>query len=261
MGTEYDRIQATVRTPLVKLLSQKGVEGYSEKFYNPGKSKSGATIGNGVDLGQFSKRDLRRAGVPKYMIEKITKLGVLGLRGEASVKQIEEIQAPEYEKLSKGEVALLSNLVTQSIAESIARKIGADEWNSKPPGGRAVAISLKEIYGNAWYDHKSFKQFQKNDWNGLKENMQNYGDTTPDLADGINSRHRIMSDYVPNQIPLETREEEMARLAKEQVKRYNAGEPFQKADPSLYTGDQSSYNKPTKKDAADITDIFYKSGR
>jgi len=200
--TDYARLQTTNKIKMVEFLGQKDIEGYTEKFIVPSNS-SGSTIGNGIDLGQWDFEGLKRAGVAPFVLDKINALGVLGLQGEAAKTQIEKIQDPSYDRLTSGEVAHLSNQVTQYGMLNIVNKMGASKWNALPDGIKAVATSLYHQYGSRFYNQKAWKQIKSRDFTALKANMENFGDRTKDpdgsvnkLAAAINQKHNRVSRYI-----------------------------------------------------------------
>ena len=267
MSTEDDylletRVQAVTKNDMVELLGQPGVEGYEERLYHPGGARSGVTVGNGIDFAYQNTLSLKNAGIPPYLIAKIENLGILGIKGEEAAQRVADIGGfTQGVGLSSGEVALISNQVTQTGIEDIARKIGIVEWNSKPEGTKAAALSLKHLYGNAWYSHNSFKQFQAEDWPSFKANLADYKDTTPGFANGINRRHRIMSEYVPTMMAEETMEQEMNRKSAEMVEKNKESFGLDERDPNgLYSDDEGVPSTETIIDRG-LNDVFYRPGK
>lgn len=210
--TDYARLQTTNKIKMVEFLGQDGIEGYTEKFVVPSDS-SGATIGNGIDLGKWDSEGLKRAGVAPFVLDKINALGVLGLNGEAAKTQIEKIQDPSYDRLTSGEVINLANQVTQYGMLNIVNKLGAPKWNALPDGVKAVATSLYHQYGSRFYNQKAWKQIKSGDFTALKTNMENFGDRTRDAngtvnktAAAINGRHNRVSRYIQTEptLPIPT---------------------------------------------------------
>ena len=109
-------VQATMKSPMVKLLGQNGVEGYKENFYIPGEStktsKSGVTVGNGVDFGGQDEQKLRDLGIPETLLDKLKPLDLYGKKGLKAKEALDNLS--QGEQLTSGEVALLSNVVATS---------------------------------------------------------------------------------------------------------------------------------------------------
>lgn len=191
---DYEIVQATVKNDIVKILGQDGVEGYETNLYIPGTptdtSKSGATIGNGVDLAYQSESKWKKLGIPSYLINKAKPF--FGKKGTKAKEQMDK-DTPNF---TAGEVAYLSNTITNDSMARIIKKIGTAKWNTYTEKEKAVATSLFHIYDTKWFSHSSYTQFVGKQWEELKANMEAYGDKTPNLAKGVNNRHKKMSEYI-----------------------------------------------------------------
>ncbi len=81
--------------------------------------KSGATIGAGVDLGQHSEADLRAAGVPEPVIEKVRPY--LGLKGEEAQRFLDRHPLT----LTESEARILTDRVHDGIIRQVAARYDA----------------------------------------------------------------------------------------------------------------------------------------
>jgi len=188
--------KSSVKSPLVTMLSDPDLEGYTEKFVIP-SAGSGATIGNGIDLSKQSPKDLLMAGVSTQIVYKIKKSGLYGKKGAEASK----VLALLGNFLTPEEVIELSNKVTERSAQAVRSSFGEGKWKSFTPSQQAIAIGIAHQYGlEGFKKTNSFKQFQTSDWSGLKTNLSNWGDTSKGVSDSINKRYgRLASKIKPVQ--------------------------------------------------------------
>jgi len=193
VGSTYTRelVDASVKSKLVKILGQKGVEGFETKFYVPkGSIKSGATIANGIDFAYQSRNKFAKLGVPDYLLDKLDKLNLYGKKGKAAINAVKQLD--KQDMLSEAEVNYLANTVTYDGWYKLEDKVGKEKWDTYSENQKIVATSLYHIYNGAWFKHSSYRQFLDRDWKALKANMADY----KDKSKGVNNRHRIMSKYL-----------------------------------------------------------------
>lgn len=187
------------KSPMVKILGQRGIEGFEYDFYIPTTNgvpaaKSGATIANGIDMAAQNREKLEKLGVPEVILDKLDKMNLYGLRGSQAERAINNLNIT----LIPSEVNLLANILTEDSSKQAQKRIGKLKWAKLSDNLKAVATSLYHIYDRKWFTHDSFTQFTEERWLDLKANMEDYKDKTPVYAKGINNRHRRMSKYVPS---------------------------------------------------------------
>jgi len=173
-------------------LAQPEQEGYRDKLYMPGEvtplSKSGITVGVGVDLGQYSEADLRRMKIPSNIIDKVKSLNILGKRGIAAKQALNRVGT---EALKPSEINTLSNAVVQHKVNELKKRVPS--WNRLTEEQQRVALVLYYLYGNRFFRQKAYKQLKQGDWKGLYKNLLDFGDRTPLVSKGINARLRRMA--------------------------------------------------------------------
>jgi len=178
---------------MVKMLSHPDLEGYTNTFVVPSVT-SGATIGNGIDLSKQSARDLMAAGVPTGIINKILAMGLLGKTGVAAKNIVNNL--PKGLLLTPDEVVQLSNGVTAKTETEISSTI--PNWSSLPAGVQALSMSVAHQYGPRRFKNQNlFKQIVNRDYAGIRNNLSNWGDTTPDVSSSINDRYARLVNRIP----------------------------------------------------------------
>ena len=177
----------TLATPIKSNLDiLKEDEGNRNTPYIPVKgektSKSGVTIGVGVDLGQHTAGGLASIGVPSPIIEKVQPW--LGKKGLDAFKALHTNTV----KLTDEEIDTLSESMYKNARSVVSHEFG-DKWRELSDTEQGLAISTYYQYGNKFFKQNSFKQLKSGDKVGLLKNLAAWGDTTPKVAKAINARY------------------------------------------------------------------------
>ena len=129
---------------------------------DPLKSKSGVTIGSGVDLGARNVNDLKKLNLPKKLIDKLTPY--LGRkRGHA----LDFVNRRPLD-ISKEDARLITNSVREKELDSLAKQWKKDTGKdfSELPENKATAVaSVAFQYGvNRIKKMDYWKQATSDDW-------------------------------------------------------------------------------------------------
>ena len=141
---------------------------------DPLKSKSGVTIGSGVDLGARNVNDLKKLNLPKKLIDKLTPY--LGRkRGHA----LDFVNRRPLD-ISKEDARLITNSVREKELDSLAKQWKKDTGKdfSELPENKATAVaSVAFQYGNLASETPNYwKQVTSDDWEGAYANLRNFED-------------------------------------------------------------------------------------
>jgi hypothetical protein len=141
---------------------------------DPLKSKSGVTIGSGVDLGARNVNDLKKLNLPKKLIDKLTPY--LGRkRGHA----LDFVNRRPLD-ISKEDARLITNSVRKKELDFLSK-----EWKAKTgkdfselPESKATAVaSVAFQYGVDGIKKMDYwKQVTSDDWEGAYANLRNFED-------------------------------------------------------------------------------------
>lgn len=154
---------------------------------NPKGSKSGVTIGTGVDLGARNMGDLNRLGLPDSLKEKLAPY--LGKKKQEAVAFLKEHPL----RLTQNEAALLDRAVKQQSLDSlvktynaaVAAKNATDKskrrlpFEQLPREMQTVLASVHFQYGSLQATPGFFKQVVDQRWSDAKANLLNFGDAYP----------------------------------------------------------------------------------
>lgn len=184
------------RNTLVDRLTE--VEGWEVTPYVPNRGgkvigTSGVSVGNGVDFGQWNADAFKSAGIPHYLVDRIDRLGLFGVKGQEALELSSKVNA-EYGNLpfSDGEVALLSNVITGVVENEVRGWLKPGQYDSWNADEQTAVMSLAHVYGvPTLKEHPNASAFIRNeDWGGLYAEMRDYGDKS------VGNRHVKMAEYL-----------------------------------------------------------------
>ena len=160
-------------------------EGFETKGYVPKDSeKSGVTVGVGFDVGQMSKDQIKKLGLPKDLTDKL--IPYTGLKGNKARK----ILSGNPLDLSLDEAALASRIVVKKTVgdlKGLMNKAGtSDNWDNMTETEKFVAIAAQHQYG----DTNLVKQFGKGEFDKARNNLKSWTDKTKGLGDKISAKYR-----------------------------------------------------------------------
>ena len=141
---------------------------------DPLKSKSGVTIGSGVDLGARNVNDLKKLNLPKKLIDKLTPY--LGRkRGHA----LDFVNRRPLD-ISKEDARLITNSVREKELDSLAKqwkKATGKDFSELPENKATAVASVAFQYGNLASETPNYwKQVTSDDWEGAYANLRNFED-------------------------------------------------------------------------------------
>lgn len=159
----------------------RGQEGFRLDGYvpNPGLSRSGVTVGTGVDVGQSSASDIEALAIPQELKQKLVPYA--GRIGQDAVNFLNA--HPLH--LTEEEANILDRVVTQDTIEGVARRFNAadpgNSFTNLPPQTRKAITDIAYQYGpdlgqrmpNFWGD------LTQRRWNSVIEKLRNFGDRYP----------------------------------------------------------------------------------
>ena len=228
--------EGITRTPMVDALSV--VEGWVPTAYIPnigntemytpdGKRapnvKSGITMGNGIDTGQWSASEFIDAGVQPYLVDKMSMYKMFEAKGEAAVTSLGNMKYYGA-GLTEGEVTHVSNVMTSYGEGKLRDKMPFGTYDSFTQPQKNVVMSLSHLYGvNAFSRHEGFQQAVDGDWKGLYNNMQKYDGPNVDVYD---TRHRTMAEQLGPSMGKQEHQEQAFVSRIEQLKPLNYGSFF-----------------------------------
>ncbi len=136
------------------------VEGSMSHGYVPlaKTTKSGVTVGDGVDLGQMNKNELQKLPVQKSLKDKL--FAYIGLKKQKAVAFLRvhplSLNADELTQLDK----VVGNKILQPLAAEYHQLTGK-MFTQLPPQAQTVLFSIAYQYGPGFTKKQEFKQF----WN------------------------------------------------------------------------------------------------
>ena len=141
---------------------------------NPETSRSGVTIGTGVDLGQMGDQDLDQLDLPDDLKEKLRPyLGKIKYEAVDFLNQNPLVVAAE-------EAEMLDTEVKTRFIRGLVRQFDevADvSFEELPDGVQTVIASVAFQYGNLYKRTPNFwRQITTGDWQGAYGNLQDFGD-------------------------------------------------------------------------------------
>ena len=155
-------------------------EGFRLDAYvpDPGLSRSGATIGTGVDIGQLSVADIEALDIPQELKQKLEPYA--GLTGLGAVYLLNN--RPLH--LTEDEANILDRVITQKTIDGVAYRYNAASGRSfteLPPEAQTVIADIAFQYGanlaqrmpNFWSDVTEGR------WNSVAQKLRNFGDRYP----------------------------------------------------------------------------------
>lgn len=157
------------------------VEGFETEAYVPQDDNgvienSGVTIGSGIDLGQWTKKQLADMGVDPAVLTKLEPY--LGKKKDKALDLLNQ----QPLRLSEGEAEALTTAVKKGYAEKMKRwynknnTVGND-WSDLTDRQQTAVTSVAFQYGVGSDNTPAFnKQVLDNDWDGLAANLKNFGD-------------------------------------------------------------------------------------
>ena len=156
------------------------VEGIKTNAYVPrdkktkkALDKSGVTIASGIDLGQWSEKDLVNLKVPQPILNKLKPY--LGKTKDNAIKFLDNNPL----SLSKAEAVDLNNIFKTHFSEKIASRFNKDsniKFEDLPSEVQTSIISVGFQYGNSMFNHNFWKQITGGKWEDAYNNLMNYGD-------------------------------------------------------------------------------------
>ena len=158
----------------------KKVEGFETNAYVPidkqtkkALDKSGVTIASGIDLGQWSEKELENLKVPQPILNKLKPY--LGKTKDSAIKFL----ANNPLSLPEAEAVELNNIFKTHFAEKIASRFNKDsniKFEDLPSEVQTPLISVGFQYGNKMFKHNFWKQVTSGKWKDAYNNLMNYGD-------------------------------------------------------------------------------------
>jgi len=158
----------------------KKVEGFETNAYVPidkqtkkALDKSGVTIASGIDLGQWSEKELKNLKVPQPILNKLKPY--LGKTKDSAIKFL----ANNPLSLPEAEAVELNNIFKTHFAEKIASRFNKDsniKFEDLPSEVQTPLISVGFQYGNKMFKHNFWKQVTSGKWKDAYNNLMNYGD-------------------------------------------------------------------------------------
>jgi GH24 family phage-related lysozyme (muramidase) len=141
---------------------------------NPGTSRSGVTVGTGVDLGQMGDQDLDQLDLPDDLKEKLRLyLGKIKYEAVDFLGQYPLVLTAE-------EAESLDTEVKTRFIQGLVRQFNetADvSFEDLPDGVQTVIASVAFQYGNLYKATPNFwRQITTGDWQGAYRNLQDFGD-------------------------------------------------------------------------------------
>jgi len=143
----------------------------------PDTSKSGVTIGTGIDLGQMGSTDLKKLNLPTGLVQKLEPY--LTLRKHEAVSKLEEVPLTVTEEQAE----MIDEAVKGPFVQRVAREYtnaSATNFDDLPEGVQTVIASVAFQYGDLASRTPNFwRQVTKEDWKGAYANLRNFGDKYP----------------------------------------------------------------------------------
>ena len=142
---------------------------------DPGFSRSGATIGTGVDIGQLSVADIQALDIPQELKQKLEPYARLTGLGAVYLLNNRPLH------LTEDEANILDRVITQKTIDGIAYRYNAASGRSfteLPPKAQTVITDIAFQYGanlaqrmpNFWSDVTEGR------WNSVAQKLRNFGD-------------------------------------------------------------------------------------
>ena len=186
------------------------VEGYEAVPYVPTYTSgpragevighSGFSIANGIDLGQWSLKELQNSGLPTYLTDRIDRMNVLGVKGQDALMKLAETKANWGNMpFTDGEVALIGNTLTGVVEKQTRAWLAPGQYDSFTERQKKVVMSLTHLYGVGRFDgsrpddetHLIAKAaIEAEDWSALYQEMRDYGDFNN------RGRHKRMAEHL-----------------------------------------------------------------
>lgn len=158
------------------------LEGFETSGYIPKDKKgnilgqSGVTIGSGIDLGQWTEKQLLDMGVDFSVIAKLKPY--LGKKKDAADKLLQQ----QPLQLGSSEAEDLTEAVKQHFANKVSdwydkNNNKNNRFSSLPDGVQTAITSVSFQYGIGLDKTPNFKkQVLDNNWNDMLANLRNFGD-------------------------------------------------------------------------------------
>jgi hypothetical protein len=172
-------------------------EGFRTKLYVPtdedGKAieQSGVTVGSGVDLGQWNKKQFEDLGVPESTINKL--LPYFGIRKQAAI----DLLALNPLELGKEEAEELTDIIKRDAVAKVAKKYNAasnTDFEDLHPKLQTVITSVAFQYGDLKGKAPNFwRQITGGDFKAAYNNLRNF-------EDDYGPRRGREADYIKNLI-------------------------------------------------------------
>ena len=144
---------------------------------NPEDSRSGVTIGTGIDLGQIGESDLEQFDFPSDLKDKLrpylgkVKFEAVGLLNSMPLQ------------VTDAEAELIDKQVKSRILRGLERKFNnaaTVRFDELPDGIQTVIASVAFQYGDLRSKTPNFwRQITTGDWQGAYSNLRNFGDSYP----------------------------------------------------------------------------------
>ena len=178
----------------VEWIQQKGIEGTHESLGVPAKnkSKSGATIASGFDIGQHSQKEIEDYfGKDSVLTKKL--LPFVGLKGEAAQDKIDAMTRggrgtrESLVDFSKDELNLINETIYPVTINKTSERFNENSaipFNQLPEELQTVIASVGFQYGNMKYqkgekageDFRFYKHITEGDWLKALNELRNFGD-------------------------------------------------------------------------------------
>lgn len=172
----------------ISWIQQDGIEGTHTSLGVPAanKSKSGATIASGFDIGQHSTKQIEDYfGEGTTLTEKL--LPFVGLKGTAAENKIKELKTT----FTKDELNLINDTIYPDKINKVINRFNDNsevKFDKLPLEFQTVIASVGFQYGNMKYpkDHKDskkagedfnfYKYITEGNWGKAIEELKNFGD-------------------------------------------------------------------------------------
>ncbi len=144
---------------------------------DPEGSRSGVTIGTGIDLGQMGESDLEQFDFPSGLKDKLRPY--LGIIKFEAVSLLNSMPL----QVTDAEAELIDKQVKSRFLRGLERKFNdaaANRFDELPDGVQTVIASVAFQYGDLRTKTPNFwRQITTSDWQGAYSNLRNFGDKYP----------------------------------------------------------------------------------
>jgi len=144
---------------------------------NPEGSRSGVTIGTGIDLGQMGESDLEQFDLPSDLKDKLRPY-----LGKVKFEAVDLLNSMPLQ-VTDAEAELIDKQVKSRFLRDLERKFNSAStvrFDELPDGVQTVIASVAFQYGDLRSKTPNFwRQITTGDWQGAYSNLRNFGDSYP----------------------------------------------------------------------------------